>query len=236
MKLTAFFLLFFPVFSFAAYFSPGYSGSNNQMLTSGGSQYWYLTCLSGTTLHSISNLWLDSVSGTLANVDIKLDGSTVFSTTSVPSSGAGRAYTVPMGDFVCDGTTKTLEIDATNAATFQTRQMFFNAGEEAFNTPVDVTSSTTLSGMTRISGLYYYTPPSSSSSSTTTYVPVNQYVTSLECVNSTPTTTCAFAYSTSTATSTYDYRPYFDYITLFVGLLLFGVGVWMFRSVAVKYL
>jgi len=74
------------------------------------------------------------------------------------------------------------------------------------------------------------------SSNSTTYVPVNQYVTNLACVNGTPTTTCSFTYSTTTATTTYDYRTNMDFITLFFGLLLFALGVYMFRSVALKYL
>jgi len=70
---------------------------------------------------------------------------------------------------------------------------------------------------------------------TTTYVPVSQYVTDLECYNYSPTTTCAFTYSTTTAT-TADYTSYFDYITFFLGIILFGLALLMFKGLITKYL
>jgi len=110
-------------------------------------------------------------------------------------------------------------------------QTAYTAGASAEVPDVKVENLTT-----GLYNLYNLTLNKSSSPSSATYVPVNQYVTDLTCVNSTPTTTCAFAYSTTTATTTYDYRTNFDLITLFFGLLLFALGVYMFRSVAIKYL
>jgi len=233
IKVLAFAFLLVPSFSFGATSGAFYIAANSQMTTAGGSQFWYLQCPSGTTVTSIDNVWIDTLSATLTNLDVKLNGSTVFSTTSIPSAGSGRAYNIPL-NFNCTGTIATIEFDATNSATFQTRSSQPNSGEEFFITPVDITATTTLSTAThRLIGKITYTPPTSGS---TTYVPVNQYVTNLACVNGTPTTTCSFTYSTTTATTTYDYRANFDFITLFLGLLLFALGVYMFRSVAIKYL
>jgi len=78
---------------------------------------------------------------------------------------------------------------------------------------------------------YDFTLPSGGS---ITYIPINQYVTSSVCSGS-PTSTCAFTYSTTTATTT-DYSSYFDYITFFFGILLFGLGLLMFKGLISKYL
>jgi len=78
---------------------------------------------------------------------------------------------------------------------------------------------------------YDFTLPSSN---VTTYVPINQYVTTAVC-GGTPTSTCAFTYSTTTATTT-DYTSQLDLFLLLWGLLLFAIGIAMFRSLAKKYL
>jgi len=116
-------------------------------------------------------------------------------------------------------------------ANYYSYQTVYTAGTGAEVPDVKVENRTT-----SLYNLYNLTLNKASSGGQTTYVPVNQYVTDLTCINSTPTTTCAFAYSTTTATTTYDYRTNFDLITLFFGLLLFALGVYMFRSVAIKYL
>jgi len=227
--LFVFLLLFAGSFVSADYYSIGYTATNEQMLTSGGTQTWNVRCPAGTTLTEIRNVWIDAISAN-ANIDFYLDSNLVYSTTSVPTAGSGRAYTIPL-NFTCTGSVVNLEFDSTNATTFQVRANGYNSGEEYYNSPVSITVPT--SPYKNLVGTIVYTP---ASSNVTTYVPVNQYVTNLSCVNGTPTTTCSFTYSTTTATSTYDYRPYFDYITLFIGLLFFALGVYMFRSLAIKYL
>jgi len=73
-----------------------------------------------------------------------------------------------------------------------------------------------------------------SSSGSTVYVPINQYVTTAVC-GGTPTSTCSFTYSTTTATTT-DYTDHLDFMLLLWGVLLFAIGIAMFRSLAKKYL
>jgi len=146
-------------------------------------------------------------------------------TTTVTSTNTWYYFTM---NIPC--TSGYVDMTVISPVNYYSNQTVYTAGASAEVPYVKVQNTTT--------GLYnvYNLTLNKASSASTTYVPVNQYVTDLSCVNSTPTTTCAFTYSTTTATTTYDYRTNFDFITLFLGLLLFAFGVYLFRSVALKYL
>jgi len=73
--------------------------------------------------------------------------------------------------------------------------------------------------------------------SSNTYVPIDTELSSLQCVNNSPTTTCSFEYSTtSTSTAFVDYSDFFTLYLIFIGLCVFALVVYLFRSLALRYL
>lgn len=77
------------------------------------------------------------------------------------------------------------------------------------------------------------------------YIPTDNFISSLECVNNSPTSTCSFSYSTSSASSTslaiYDlietYQPnQFTVFNLFIYSLFFFVTVYFFGLLTFKFL
>jgi len=72
----------------------------------------------------------------------------------------------------------------------------------------------------------------------TVYVPVNTELSSLECINNSPTSTCSFTYATTSTTtsSNIDYSKHFDLFLLFVGISFFALAIHLFRGLALKYL
>jgi hypothetical protein len=234
--LLLFLLFIFTPIANASYFSAAYTATNKQQLTAGGDLTYYVMCKTGYILHTLENQWVDAISGS-ANINLYLDSVLVDSRTGLTTSGSGTSIDWDLGDYECTSDTPvTLVFDNTNSTTYQLRVGGFNTGEETISEPLDIVDYTTpTTGMQRLVGSLNYTAPSNSPEQIVTYVPVNQYVTSLECVNAT-TTTCTFDYSTTTATSTYDYRTNLDILTLFVGLFLFMAIVLFVRLIVKRFL
>lgn len=84
-------------------------------------------------------------------------------------------------------------------------------------------------------GVYYSATFTYPDAGLATYIPINQYVTTAECVTGTPTSTCSFTYSTTTATTT-DYTAKLDNMLLLMSVFLFFIGILLFRYVAKKYI
>jgi len=173
-------LLFLPLASVQALVMNQAWNSTGVTSSSGGSLFWYMNCSYGTVIDRIEQFNIDSI-GTLANVDIKLNGAVIFSTTSVPSAGSGLFATVDFNDYACPEGWNTIELDVLNATTVTVRNVETSLTPNVYlDYPVAIVTSTT-TYTRRLSGTIFYSLPtinvtsgtSSSMSATTTVITTN---------------------------------------------------------------
>lgn len=215
-----------PSLVFGSTYSQPYAVSN-ATITTGGQTDWILTCDLGVIIYKIEEIWLDATSVTLPNVDFILDGVTLYSTTSVPSAGSGRPYSIDFNNYVCDGKEKIFTIDITNSGTLNQRKTIAGGSTAGvINSFVDLSLSTTTYDE-KMSGIVYYVYPlgggGGGGGGSNIYIgdTISGMVSEWECTTSGDTTNCE-AISTSSV-GIYNGPNFYEWLFV-AGILVFLIS------------